>query len=154
MAKWFLIGLLALPAAEIVAFILVSAGIGILPAFTLLLATSLAGGVVLRGAGRARLERMRTAVTQSGVAGIEAGGDAFLTISAGILLLLPGFITDVLGFLLLLPPARQWIHGRFQQFIRRNQASQPKGVVDLGPSEWTQVPEQRLEQPRRKDDPA
>jgi UPF0716 protein FxsA len=154
MAKWILIGVLALPAAEIMAFVVVAAGIGILPALGLLLAISLAGVAVLRGAGRARLERMRVAVTQAGVAGIEAGGDAFLTVSAGVLLLLPGFVTGLLGALLLLAPVRQWIRGRFQHSIRAGQAKRPKGVVDLGPDEWNQVPEQSLDDQHRKDGPA
>jgi UPF0716 protein FxsA len=154
MTKWLFIGILALPAVEIAVFILIAAGIGFLPALSLLLAGSLVGSVVLRQAGRARLERLRGAVSQSGLAGLEAGGDAFLTVSAGILLLLPGFITGVLGLLLLLGPVRQWIQGRFQHFVRQTQGGRPEGVVDLGPNEWRQVPEPRLDRPRRKDDPA
>ncbi len=152
MTKWLLIGVLALPAAEIAVFILVGAGIGFPQAFGLLLVASLAGLVVLRHAGRARLERLRGAVTQSGLAGLEAGGDAFLTVSAGILLLLPGFISDGFGILLLLPPVRRWIGARFQAFVRRNQSGSPAGIVDLGREEWNQVPEQVLDDPRRRND--
>jgi UPF0716 protein FxsA len=150
MGKVILIGLLALPAAEIALFILIASKIGFAPAFGLLLATSAAGILVLRSAGRARLERLRVAVTQAGVAGLEAGGDAFLTVAAGILLLLPGFITDVLALLLLTPPVRQWIGTRFQAFARTQ--SGRRDVVDLDRDEWTQIPDQALDDPRRRND--
>ncbi len=144
MGKLILIGLLTLPAAEIAVFILVAAAIGFPPAFGLLLATSAAGLIVLRYAGSARLERLRAAVTQSGLPGIEAGGDAFLTVSAGILLLLPGFITDTLGILLLLAPVRRWIGTRFQSFVQYSQSGHPAGVVDLDRKEWSRAPERTL----------
>jgi UPF0716 protein FxsA len=147
MAKFILIGLLTLPAAEVAAFILVAAEIGLAPAFGLLLATSAAGLIVLRYVGVARLARLRVAVTQSGLPGIEAGGDAFLTIFAGILLLLPGFITDGLGILLLLAPVRRWIGARFQRFVQRHQAAGPPGVVDLDREEWSRTPDQVLGSP-------
>jgi UPF0716 protein FxsA len=152
MAKWMLIGVLALPAMEIALFILVAAGIGFPLAFGLLLATSVAGLLVLRHAGRARLERLRVAVTQSGIAGLKASGEVFLTVFAGILLLLPGFITDALGIFLLIPPVRRWIGARFRGFVRYNQSGPPTGVVDLGREEWSQVPEQALDDPRRRND--
>ncbi len=152
MAKWLLIGILALPVAEIAVFILVAAVIGLPWAFGLLLAGTFAGAIVLRHAGRARIERLRGAVTQSGLAGLEAGGNAFMTVAAGILLLLPGFISDVCGILLLLPPVRHQIAARFQAFIRSSQSRGPASVVDLGRDEWNQVPEQALDDPRRRND--
>jgi UPF0716 protein FxsA len=152
MVKWFLIGIVALLAAEVAALTLVAAVIGLPQALGLMAATSIAGLIVLRRPGRARLERLRIAVTQSGIAGLEAGGDAFLTVAAGILLLLPGFITDVLGFLLLFPPVRHWISARFQRFVRTSQQG-PAAVVDLDRKDWSQVPERVLDDPRRKNDP-
>jgi UPF0716 protein FxsA len=150
MGKFILIGVLLLPAAEIGLFILIAAKIGFSLAFGLLLLTSAAGLLLLRHAGRARLERLRVAVTQTGVVGLEAGGDAFLTVAAGILLLLPGFITDVAGLILLAPPVRRRIHTRFAGFVRtqRGQAD----VVDLEPDQWQQVPERRLDDSRRRND--
>jgi UPF0716 protein FxsA len=153
MAKWFLIGLLALITAEVMALLLAGAAMGLLPALTLLVATSLMGLVVLQWPGRARLQHMRVAVTQSGITGLEAGGDAFLTVSAGILLLVPGFVTDVLAVVLLLPPVRQWIAGRFRRFAQANQGG-PAAVVDLDRNDWSQVPEHGLEHKPRRNDPS
>lgn len=144
MIKWLPIGLLALAAAEISVFILAAAMIGLPQVLGLLLASSFAGIIVLLHPGRARIERLRVAVTQSGLVGLEAGGEAFLTVSAGFLLLLPGFITDVLGIFLLLPPVRHWIGGRFQRFAQASQGHS-SAVVDLDRSDWRDVPASALE---------
>jgi len=60
--KWTIFGILALPAAEIAAFVVVAALIGFGWAVFCLLATSLAGVLVLRRAGRARLARLKAAM--------------------------------------------------------------------------------------------
>jgi UPF0716 protein FxsA len=150
MGKFVLIGILLLPAAEIGLFILIAAKVGFSLAFGLLLLTSAAGLLLLRHAGRAQLERLRAAVSQSGVVGLEAGGDAFLTVAAGILLLLPGFITDVAGLILLAPPVRRRIHAHFAGFVRA-QSGRPD-VVDLDRDQWQQVPDRALDDPRRRND--
>ncbi len=152
MIKWLPIGLLALAAAEITALVLAAAAIGLPQALGLLFVASLAGLIVLLRPGRVRIERLRVAVTQSGIVGLEAGGDAFLTVSAGILLLLPGFITDILGIFLLLPPVRRWISGRFERFARASHGHSA-AVVDLDRSDWSQVPEQALDGPRQRNGP-
>jgi len=153
MIKWLPIGLLALAAAEISVFVLVAAVIGLPQVLGLLLAASFAGVIVLLHPGRARIERLRVAVTQSGIRGLEAGGEAFLTVSAGFLLLLPGFITDVLGLILLLPPVRRWIGGRFRRFAQQSQGHSP-AVVDLDRSDWSQVPQSALQDsPPRNEQP-
>src|SRR5581483_3686324 len=143
MGKFILFGILLLPAAEIGLFILIAAKISFSLAFGLLLLTSAAGILLLKHAGRARLLRLHTAVSQSGVIGLEAGGEAFLTVAAGILLLLPGFITDAAGLFLLMPPVRRRIQARFAGFVR-TRSGRPD-VVDLEPDQWRQVPEHRLD---------
>jgi UPF0716 protein FxsA len=147
MVKWFLFAVASLVIAELAAFIAVSEVIGLPEALILMFATSFAGIAVLRHPGRARIHRLHEAVTKSGVSGLEASGDAFLTISAGILLLVPGFITDAAGLLLLLPPVRSWIGGRFRRFARTRPPGRP-GVVDLEPDQWNQVPDRQIDQRR------
>jgi UPF0716 protein FxsA len=153
MAKWFLLGALALFAAELGALLLVGAVVGPGLAVALLFATSIAGVIVLQRPGRAQLKRLRVAVTQSGLPGLEAGGDAFLTVSAGILLLVPGFITDLLGISLLLPPVRRWIGGRFRRVVQTHPGARPAAVVDLNREDWSRVPERALKDRDRKNDP-
>ena len=60
-AKWLLLALLALPLAELAAFIAVASAIGFLGALGLLLATSFAGALVLQHAGGSHIARVRTA---------------------------------------------------------------------------------------------
>lgn len=142
MVKWLLAGLVALMAVEITAFATVAALIGLPQALLLMAATSLLGVVVLRHPGRSRLNQMHDAVSQTGLTGIEAGGNAFLSAASGILLLLPGFITDAAGFVLLLPPVRQWIGARLLAYIQGSQAG--PAVVDLDRRDWSHVPDRQI----------
>ena len=151
MVKWFLLAIVALLAAEVAAFLAVGSVIGLPQALILMLATSLLGIAVLRHPGRARIDRLHAAVVKNGIGGLEAGGEAFLTIAAGVLLLLPGFISDAAGMLLLLSPVRRWIGGRFQTFVHSRQPS--SGVVDLERDQWNQVPDRQIDDRRRPGDP-
>jgi UPF0716 protein FxsA len=149
MVKWIIIGILLLPALELAVFIAVAAAIGLGWAFTLMIATTLAGFLVLKQAGRGRLSRLRTAVSENDVGAIEANTSAFLTVLAGILLFLPGFITDLIGALLLIGPLRRWCAAKVQRTL--HDTVRP-GVVDLQPGEWAQMPERELEHRREKDE--
>jgi len=146
-AKWLLLGVLALPLAELVTFIVVAAYIGFAWALLLILAGSLLGGLVLRHAGGNHIARVRLAMADGGFTAVQADSDGFFILFAGILLLIPGFITDVLGLALLLGPLRRklaaFIGGRTAP-VRRD------GVVDLDPEQWRRMPDPAL--PDRHDD--
>ncbi|HEV2753366.1 MAG TPA: FxsA family protein, partial [Solirubrobacteraceae bacterium] len=79
--------------------------IGALPTIALLVVNSIAGGVLLRSQGRTAWRRFATTL-QAGRPPAREVADGALIIFGGALLLTPGFLTDVLGFLLLLPPTR------------------------------------------------
>jgi UPF0716 protein FxsA len=148
MGKRIAIALLLLPAAEVVAFLLVAWAIGFLPALSLMILTSFAGGVVLRRAGRGKFADIRIAMRQSGVARVatDAGGVMFAI--GGILLLLPGFITDLVGTGLLIRPTRRWLGAAIGHALRvPRAASGPPTVVDLSPDEWRAVPDKELPRP-------
>jgi UPF0716 protein FxsA len=154
MVKWILIGLLALPVAEIGVFILVATSIGFGWALLIMLATTMAGFVVLRWAGQRRIALFRS-VSGKGISGIEAGieanPDGFLVILGGILLVLPGFITDAIGMLLLLGPVRNWCGTAFRRAAGLRQPSKD-AVVELDVHEWKEVPSPELEKPRGSSD--
>lgn len=156
MVKWIPIGLLAMPVAEIGVFILVAASIGFVWALGLVLATTIAGLVVLRMAGRGRFALFRSVAADNGISGIEARLEAnphgFLVILGGILLVLPGFITDVIGALLLLAPIRHWCGQQFQRATGHHGRTDD-AVVDLATSEWRQVPERKIENRHGQSDP-
>jgi UPF0716 protein FxsA len=152
MVKWILIGLLAFPVAELAVFILVAASIGLGWALFIMLATTIAGLTVLRWVGRGRIALFRN-VSSGGISGIEAGIEAnpngFLVVLGGILLVLPGFITDVIGALLLLGPVQSWCARAFRRAAGLHEA--PKsGVVDLDAGEWQEVRDRELENQRGK----
>jgi UPF0716 protein FxsA len=123
--------------------------IGLGWAFTLMLATTICGALVLRHAGRGGLARFRVAVADSDITGIEANTVGFLTVLAGLLLFIPGFVTDLAGALLLIGPLRRWVGARFRRMAGNREGR--KSVVDLAPGEWSQVPDPELE--HRRDEP-
>jgi UPF0716 protein FxsA len=140
-AKWLLLALLALPFMELVVFIAVAGSIGFLWALTLVVATSMAGAMVLRHAGGNHIARMRVAVGANNFTSLQSDGPGTLTLLAGILLLIPGFITDALGLLLLLAPLRRALSALFGLGAA---PAQPDGVVDLEREQWHQVPDPAL----------
>jgi len=141
MVKRIIVGILLLPVAEVAAFVLVGLLIGFLWAFLLTIATSIAGFVVLRRAGRGRLARFRAAVSENNMAGIEANTSGFLLVLAGILLFLPGFLTDLAGAVLLIGPLRRRWAAAFRGIVSGGANSRGREVIDLKPDEWRQMPD-------------
>ncbi len=150
-AKYMLLAVLALPFAELAVFVLVASWIGFGWALLLVIATSALGAVVLRRAGGSHIERIRGALDDGPrrLAVFQADGIELLVVLGGFLLLLPGFITDVIGLALLIPPVQRWIGARIDRAARRH-AEQSTGVVDLEPEDWRQMPDGKLTDERRR----
>jgi len=147
MVKRIIIAILLLPAAEIAAFVLVAALIGVTGALLLMLTTTLAGFLVLRQAGRGGIARFRVAVSEAEITGVGTNAAGILTVLAGLLLVLPGFLTDLVGVALLIRPVRRWCGRMFRSWIGRSKRSGKSGersVIDLAPGEWKQVPDREL----------
>ena len=108
LVKWAFIVVIMLPAAEIAVFFLVALTIGWLWTIGLFLATSVIGVIVLKRSGRGDLDRFGAALAQDGVRAIHLESPGLAAMVGGILLVFPGFITDVLGALLFVPPLRRW----------------------------------------------
>jgi len=112
----FILVLIGVPVAEVFAFIEVGHAVGWLAALVLLLGTSVLGIPIMRAQARSAIERVSVAVSQGG-APARAATEGALGVLAGALLVVPGFVTDALGLLLLLPPsralARRWISHRY-----------------------------------------
>ena len=143
--KWAIFGLLMLPFVEIAIFIAVALKLGILAAVALTILTSLAGMAVIRNAGSRNVQQIRTALGERTISQVELDGRSFLTVLGGFLLVVPGFLTDVLGALLLLPPTQRAIGAALRRAVGRAQrASGDPGVVDLPSGEWRRVPNERI----------
>ncbi|TMK11975.1 MAG: FxsA family protein [Alphaproteobacteria bacterium] len=150
LVKWTLIGLLVLPAAELFAFFLVAALIGWLWAAGLFIATSILGALLLRRFGRADLDRLRTAFARDGIRALHLETPGMATMLGGILLIFPGFITDLLGAALLLPTVRRWAAAKLATFARSSRRTpRDDRVLELEPGEWHQIPD-RGRRRRRK----
>ncbi|WP_096702580.1 FxsA family protein [Magnetospirillum sp. 15-1] len=105
MAWAFLIGVLTLPVAEIMVWIHVADAIGGLATVGLTVLAILAGSALLRHGGLAMTLDVRARLERGEPPG-PAVFDGVCVTLAGFLLMLPGFISDGLALLLLLPPVR------------------------------------------------
>jgi UPF0716 protein FxsA len=140
-AKYLLLAVLLLPVMELAAFIAVAAQIGVLQALVLIAAGSFAGVLILRHAGGNHIARVKVALGEGSFTSLQADSRGGLVLLAGILLLIPGFITDALGLLLLIPPLRQALGAALR---RGAPAQRADGVVDLPPEQWRRVPDPQL----------
>ena len=99
--------LFLLPFLEIYSLIVVGSHIGVFPTIALVLALSLFGAYLLRVQGFAALFKAQAALARGEMPVAAMLDGVGLTIAAG-LLIAPGFITEAMGFALLVPPMRRW----------------------------------------------
>jgi UPF0716 protein FxsA len=100
--------LVALPLIEIAVMIKVGQWIGFWPAFGLVVATFIVGSLVLGRSGFTSALRVREAL-ERGEPPVAAMVDSAMVVVAAILLITPGFIADVVGLALLIPPIRRML---------------------------------------------
>jgi UPF0716 protein FxsA len=103
--------LLGLPLVEIALFVVVGGAIGLWPTLALVVLSALAGVVLVRVNGLQTLLRTRSSL-EAGEDPVPAMAHGALRVLAGLLMILPGFITDALGLMLLLPPVRSTVIAR------------------------------------------
>jgi UPF0716 protein FxsA len=102
---WPLVAL-ALPLAEIAGFVLVGRWLGVWAVLGLVLGAGLAGAAILRG----RLSLLRSTMQgRSGMAALGAVADEALLAVGAVLLIVPGFLSDLAALPLLVPPLRRAI---------------------------------------------
>jgi len=105
MAYALLLAFVAVPIIEIAIFIQVGGLIGLFPTLLIVLATAVAGTALLRSQGLRTLQSARSTLDRGGFPARELF-DGVCILIGGVLLLTPGFFTDAVGLLLLLPPFR------------------------------------------------
>ncbi len=96
------------PLVEIAVLIKVGEAIGFWPTMLLLIAASLLGSIVIREQGLSVVGRAFDAM-RDGRLPLEPMLDSYVVIMAGLLLIIPGLISDAIGLLLLLAPLRRWL---------------------------------------------
>jgi UPF0716 protein FxsA len=92
------------PLIEIGLFVTLGGALGLGMTLLIVLGTGVWGVWLLRGQGLRTTQRLRQEMGAIGTLGVV--GDSAFMLLAGVLLVLPGFLTDILGVLLLLPPVR------------------------------------------------
>ena len=140
--------LLALPLLEIAGFVLVGSEIGVLSTIGLVLLSAVAGSILLRVQGFGVMNRIRTEMEAGRDPSKELANGAMIVL-AGILLVIPGFISDIVGILLFLPPVRAlaWrflskrvrFTSNFGGFARRGGPAGGK-TIDLDEDDFSRQP--------------
>ena len=115
MALFILFAFIGIPLLEIAVFIKVGGETGLGATIIATVLTAIAGTALMRAQGLSTLVKVRDSLDR-GEMPLHAAFDGACQLAAGILLLTPGFLTDLVGFLLFLPPVRsillRWIVSR------------------------------------------
>src|SRR5215210_5529995 len=109
---------IVVPLAELYVILQVGDAIGAVWTFLLLAADSVLGSVLLRSQGRAVWRRFNAILAEGRVPHREVM-DGVLVIFGGAFLITPGFLTDIVGLALLLPPTRAVIRRALNRRLGR-----------------------------------
>jgi UPF0716 protein FxsA len=164
------LAVLVLLIVEVATIIAVGRWLGALPTVGLLLLGSLAGGLLLRREGTRAWRAFTAAVTANRSPHREVL-DGVLVLTGGLLVLFPGFVSDALGVLCLLPPTRRTLRGLLGRYVARRTgavrlvrvrsrrgpaaaADAPGGIVTRsGPGPGAVIEGEVAEPPARTPDP-
>lgn len=129
MLKIFFLLFITVPLLELYLLIEVGSGIGGLSTIALCLFTAALGGLLIRWQGVNTLLDAQKSMARGEIPA-DHGFHGLLLALAGLMLFLPGFITDSIGFLLLIPPVRQLIINRVMPI--RQVGGQPQSdIIDV-----------------------
>ncbi|MEV7503573.1 FxsA family membrane protein [Streptomyces sp. NPDC093018] len=127
--RYLPLGLAGWLVLEIWLLTLVAGAAGGMTVFLLLVAGVVAGSVVIKRAGRRAFQNLNESLQQGGSP--KRGEGNGLTMLGGLLLIIPGMISDVLGLLLLLPPVQKAVSRLAENtFEKRLRAAAPGSLGD------------------------
>ncbi len=136
---------IAVPIIEITVIIKVGGLLGVWPTVALIVLTAAVGTALVRAQGFQILARAQDSLDR-GQFPAEELFDGLNLLAAGILLLTPGFVTDALGLVLLVPPVRRriavWIWQAMQRSGNVHMSTHwqgPGGQGDVIEGEYTEV---------------
>jgi UPF0716 protein FxsA len=123
-----------IPLVELFLLLKIGSIVGALNTILLVIITGVLGAYLAQQEGLRTLERIRTLMAQGEMPG-EPLIDALLILVAGFVLITPGILTDLLGFLMLIPatraPIRRWIRGQLERKFKAGNAA----VYTIDPNE-------------------
>jgi len=122
--KWLLLLFIIIPAVEIGVFIVAGQTIGGFATVALIIATGILGAYLAKRQGLEVWKRVQDQISH-GIPPGDALLEGLCVLAGGIMLLSPGFITDLAGLFLLLPPTRKLckpiLYKLFKQWASRRQ---------------------------------
>ena len=125
MTRLLLLAFILTPIIEIAGFITVGGWIGLWPTLLVVLLTAVAGTILVRQQSAQVISRINTQLSSGQIPG-RALFDGLCLFAAALLLLTPGFFTDIIGLGLLLPPIRSFLAPRLLRW------AQSRGGVSFG----------------------
>jgi len=105
---------------------------------------------VLRRVSGGQFAQFRRVLREREVDEATLRGRGPLVALGGILLLLPGFITDLAGAALLVPPIRRRFGAALGRALRPRARPGEPLVIDLAPDEWRTLPDRKPRRPRQR----
>jgi len=109
---------IVVPIVELYVIVQVGQAIGVAPTLALLVLDALLGSLLLRQQGRGAWRRFNAALNERRFPGREVA-DGLMIAVGGTLLLTPGFVTDIFGLALLIPPSRAVLRGLLRRVAAR-----------------------------------
>jgi len=114
---WIFFAFVVVPIAEIALFLYVGSAIGFWPTIAIVVATAFVGSWLVSRQGRQTWQKIHTEIVSGNPPTAQLVHGAMILV-AGALLLTPGFLTDIVGFALLIPSVRESLR---EWFVRRLQ---------------------------------
>lgn len=138
---------LLLPLIEIAVMVMVGQEIGVLGVIGLLILGVVTGVFLLRQQGLETMRRMRNIFDRGEVPVVEMWHGVLLAM-AGILFILPGFVSDVIALFLLIPAFRRRIAARSQGFVHVSGMRARRSGPIIDAEEWVVEEENPYGQPQ------
>ena len=111
---WLLIAFIAVPIIEIALFIQIGGFLGLFPTLAVVVLTAIAGTYLVRAQGLSVLSQLQSRFREMNDPSEPLAHGAMILFS-GALLLTPGFFTDFIGFLLLIPNVRATVFQKMKE---------------------------------------
>ncbi len=105
--------------AELMLLLKFAANFGFLATFAMCVFTGILGGALVRSQGLQTMKEIQTSLAKGEIPAEEIVG-GFMLVIIGALLMVPGFITDTMGFLMLVPPIRRIAARKFIELAKAN----------------------------------
>ncbi len=132
----FILLFTVVPLTELYLLIQVGKYLGAFPTIAIVFITGIVGGLLARSQGLSIYRHIRTDL-QNGIIPTEGLLDGLFILIAGALLITPGLITDIIGFLVMIPGFRGWLKKRLKKrFKRKFEAGQIHFYSDYHSTNW------------------